>query len=184
MVESLHQEHYATLVRIAWAIIRDEGLARDATQETFALFSLRLQKEQNEVGEAHQDSRGSSSLNNHVGWLVKTVQFQAKNLRRKEERRRRLLAQKFDSLPFPKLLDEDLPERKVLQEEQSQSLSRAIEELPSNQRCVLLKRLLEMKTFAEIADEENEALGTVLSRMRLALKKLRSEVSRQNENDD
>ncbi|MCA9247413.1 MAG: hypothetical protein KDA42_09870, partial [Planctomycetales bacterium] len=45
-------------------------------------------------------------------------------------------------------------------------------ELPSEQREVVRMRIYEEKKFAEIAAELELPLGTVLTRMRLALKKL------------
>jgi DNA-directed RNA polymerase specialized sigma24 family protein len=48
-----------------------------------------------------------------------------------------------------------------------------IERLPREQQVVVRKRLHEEKTFAEIAGEEGVPLGTVLTRMRLALERLR-----------
>ena len=47
-----------------------------------------------------------------------------------------------------------------------------LESLPDEQRRVVRMRIYEEKTFAAIAAELNAPLGTVLTRMRLALKKL------------
>ena len=54
-----------------------------------------------------------------------------------------------------------------------QQVRHAIDELPPEQREIVRLRMVEQKKFAEIAQELKLPLGTVLSRMQLALKKLR-----------
>ncbi|MBL8825420.1 MAG: hypothetical protein JNM18_00445, partial [Planctomycetaceae bacterium] len=49
----------------------------------------------------------------------------------------------------------------------------AIEQLPAEQRQVVRLRIYENRTFAEIATALKLPLGTVLTRMQLALKKLK-----------
>ena len=58
--------------------------------------------------------------------------------------------------------------------EAADRIRQEIERLPQEQRLVIRKRLLEEKKFAEIAHEEGLPLGTVLTRMRLALERLRA----------
>jgi RNA polymerase sigma-70 factor (ECF subfamily) len=48
----------------------------------------------------------------------------------------------------------------------------ALDCLPPEQREVVHKRIYEQQTFAAIAEETGAPLGTVLTRMRLALKRL------------
>jgi RNA polymerase sigma-70 factor (ECF subfamily) len=49
---------------------------------------------------------------------------------------------------------------------------KAVEALPAEQREVVRLRIDEEKTFAEIAALTGKPLGTILTRMRLATKKL------------
>ena len=51
-------------------------------------------------------------------------------------------------------------------------LKELLAELPPDQRHVVRQRMYEEKTFAVIAQELNVPLGTVLTRMRLAMEKL------------
>ena len=53
------------------------------------------------------------------------------------------------------------------------ALRKALGELPAEQGRVVWARMYEDKTFAQIAEEFGLPLGTVLTRMRLALEKLR-----------
>ena len=53
------------------------------------------------------------------------------------------------------------------------AVRKALGELPPEQSKVVWARMYEDKTFAQIAEESGLPLGTVLTRMRLALGKLR-----------
>ncbi len=55
-------------------------------------------------------------------------------------------------------------------------VKQALETLPNQQRTVVRMRIYEEKTFAVIADELGIPLGTVLTRMRLAIKKLQKQL--------
>lgn len=156
-IEQLHADFASQLERIAWAILRDWPLAADAVQEAFAL----LAKKQNEL-----------PTGNQRGWLVRTVQFQAQNLRRKQDRARNLA----ERLGASGLVREEATGYLVERREELEQLKRAIGELPKPQRVVVQMRLGEEKSFSEIAGELELPLGTVLSRMRLALAKLRTKL--------
>jgi RNA polymerase sigma-70 factor (ECF subfamily) len=156
VIERLHAEFAGRLERIAWAVLRDWPLSADAVQETFALFSQRFAEIPND---------------NQRGWLVKTVQFQAQNLRRKQ-RRADDLPKQFASSG---LVREGAAEYRVEQADEQARLREAIARLPGPQQEVVRLRLSQELSFAEIAVELDLPLGTVLSRMRLALGKLRVE---------
>jgi len=64
--------------------------------------------------------------------------------------------------------------------EEAERIRRHVEQLPTEQQTVVRKRLIEEKTFAEIAKEEGLPLGTVLTRMRLALERLRARLGEGN----
>ncbi len=158
-IERCHLEMAGLLERIAWSILRDWGLAADAVQETFALMAIKL-------GEIPAEQR--------KGWLVKTVQFQSQNIRRKQLRTRELTEQLLRSgLVRDATSEYRVEDRTVEQAEENQRLAEAIAGLPAAQRIIVKMRLAGEKSFAEIAEELALPLGTVLSRMRLALEKLR-----------
>lgn len=161
-IEILHAEMSHKLERIAWSILRDWPLAADAVQETFALLTTRYQ---------------TVPADQQRGWLVKTVQFQAHNLKRKQQRAQNLSAQLLSSGRLGTELAQfgSQPDATIERLEEQQLLRRAVAALPEAQRIVVLKRMREEKGFAEIAEELGVPLGTVLSRMRLALEKLRSQ---------
>lgn len=143
------------MLRLAWAIVRDWGLAADAVQETFALFAQKHQT----IEATHQR-----------GWLFRTVQFQALNQRRSQQRSTQLIERLREE---PTAYTTRSPSVARERDEQIEQLRRAIEDLPLEQRQVVQLRLADELGFAEIAEQLKKPLGTILSRMRLALEKLR-----------
>ena len=65
------------------------------------------------------------------------------------------------------------PQSAMVRGEVVEKVRRALEELPPAQRDVVERRLYRDQTFAAIAKEFDCPLGTVLTRMRLAVEKLR-----------
>ncbi|MEZ6135895.1 MAG: sigma-70 family RNA polymerase sigma factor [Pirellulaceae bacterium] len=155
-VEELHTEQSAVLERIAWAILRDWPLASDAVQEAFILLTQKWSE---------------IPAENRRGWLVRTVQLTSQNLRRKQSRANRLPEELYSADRHHAASQPDSRHN-----EQAEQLRSAIAQLPSAQRQVVLLRLEQERSFAEIADELGVPLGTVLSRMRLALEKLRKQL--------
>jgi RNA polymerase sigma-70 factor, ECF subfamily len=160
--ERLHQEMVGSLERLAWSILRDWGLAADAVQEAFALLARK-------TGEVKPADRR--------GWLVKTVQFQAMNLRRSRSRREQMLGKLLESAGSFSLAVAQV--NSVELQEEIDLVRAEVEKLPEEQRRIVKLRLASELSFAQIAEELQLPLGTVLSRMRLALEKLRC---RLNEN--
>jgi RNA polymerase sigma-70 factor, ECF subfamily len=70
------------------------------------------------------------------------------------------------------------PEAALLQEERNELLNRAMAELPTEYREVLVLRELEQLSYREIADIANIPLGTVMSRLRRARQRLHQTLSR------
>lgn len=60
----------------------------------------------------------------------------------------------------------------------SENLRGLMQQLPSDQRQILAKVFMEGKSHAEVADELDLPLGTVKSRVRLAMQKLRIQIER------
>jgi len=68
-------------------------------------------------------------------------------------------------------------EESLVQREENEALQQAIVQLSVEQQVVLQKRLDGEQTFQQIADELQVPLGTVLTRMRLALARLKKSLS-------
>ena len=78
----------------------------------------------------------------------------------------------------------DGPELHTERRELAHRVRQAIAALPQEQRDVVQRRIYEEQTFAIIAAELSVPLGTVLSRMRLGLKKLSSKLQDQVEESE
>lgn len=69
----------------------------------------------------------------------------------------------------------ETPREQAMRSEEMQLLAEAIHKLPEEQADLLYKSFFEDKTHSEIAEETGIPLGTIKSRIRLALEKLRGE---------
>lgn len=156
VIEQLHAELSPQLLRLGWAVVRDWDLAADAVQEAFRVFA---------------EKYPTIPVDQHRGWLHTTVQYQALNIRRGRLRNDAHTDRLKEQSTGYRV---DSPAQRSEQTEQIESLRAAIDQLPSEQRQIVMLRLGEEKSFAAIASELKLPLGTVLSRMRLALAKIRS----------
>jgi RNA polymerase sigma-70 factor (ECF subfamily) len=153
-IEALYAEYSHELRAFLRGVLRDTELAADALQMTFVKVL--------EAG--HTADRATFK-----GWLFKVALNEALGLKRKQQREKRLKHQ-----PVWETRDSDLTaEEKAIRAESVEALRQAIRTLPEEQRQILELRLTEeLMTFADIAEELHLPLGTVLTRMRLAMKKL------------
>jgi len=77
----------------------------------------------------------------------------------------------------PLMIADDLPAASdvMIREQEADIMARAIQTLPPEQASLLYKSFFEDKTHADIAAETKIPLGTVKSRIRLALERLRGD---------
>mgnify|MGYP002622404066 CR=1 FL=1 len=102
-------------------------------------------------------------------WLFRVAYNEAMAIRRRQGVENRSLARLARSSPkFP-----ETPEEAAIGSEWKEQIQQAMTRLPEEQRDVVRRRIYDEMTFAEIAETLGVPLGTVLTRMRLALKKLR-----------
>jgi RNA polymerase sigma factor (sigma-70 family) len=136
------------------ALVRDPEQAEELLQATFARLV--------EAGQAVQ----SSSMR---AWLFRVAHNEAMLWRRRAgvhaRALRGIMAVGHGNSPQE-------PWNRVALREDVDRVCRALAELPSEQRQVVERRIHGGRTFAEIAKEAGVPLGTVLTRMRLALVKL------------
>ncbi|MFV0443733.1 MAG: RNA polymerase sigma factor [Planctomycetaceae bacterium] len=155
---SLYLDCSEALLAFAWGLLRDWELAREVVQVTFG-------KALEYAGEVPPDARRK--------WLFKVARNEALALRRRNGVARkvqeRLGAERRLSQFESRQSDIGAS---LLQREDVERVRKALESLPDAQREVVVQRIYEDKTFAEIAADSGLPLGTVLTRMRLALAKL------------
>ena len=154
VVAELYAKHQAELRSFLVGVLRDSHLANDALQATFAKAV--------ELG--HTAMRESVK-----GWLFRVALNEALVIRRRQQTADRILSQ----VAWSRTRVSESPVENVTRGETVDVVRAALDELPPEQRQVVCMRIYEEKTFAKIADELALPLGTVLSRMQLAIRKLR-----------
>lgn len=114
------------------------------------------------------------------GWLFRIALNEARQLQR-ASRRDQLVRQKFaervseaQSSYYIKKNDW-WTESGVLRDGLSDKVQRSLEKLSDEQRTVIQKRIYDGLTFAEIAEQMGQPLGTVLTWMRRGLSRLRED---------
>ena len=167
-LEAVYNQHSRAVYSLALHLLDDRGAAEEVVQETF----LKLWRQPG----AYQAQRGRL-----VAWLLGIAHHHAVDLlrRRSLEQRHKIapvVAQAGQTEPFEHLgltsADGD-PLASVGSHEQQRLVSEALQTLPREQRVPLELAYYGGLTQAEIAARLQEPLGTVKTRMRLGLLRLR-----------
>ena len=163
--QSIYLQYHAEIQRFLVGILRDQELATEATQATFTKLV--------EVG-------NTVRAETRRGWLFRVAFNQGMLLRRRQAAQRK----SYQRLSWLAPQVADSPEDQLERRELAIHVRQAIAELPPEQREVIERRIYKEQTFAVIAEELALPLGTVLSRMRLGLKKLSSKLQDQVEDKE
>jgi len=162
--EELVKRYQQKVYGIAYGISHDHQDALDISQEVFIKIYKKL-----------KDFRGASSF---YTWLYRITANVAIDFQRVK---RKIIPVEFDE----KILEEPRPEagfpegkkfdpRKILERKEIHgAILRAIETLPEDQRAAVVLRELENLSYKEIAKAMNCSMGTVMSRLHYARRKLR-----------
>ena len=154
-VATLYVRYADELRAFLWGVLRNHDLVEDTLQTTFIKLV--------EVGhKSHEETR--------KGWLFRVAFHEAILLKRKDSTRRKV----FSLLAHSQGERGDVPEETLGRKELIERVRRTICELSAEQREVLYRRVYTEQTFASIAEELNIPLGTVLTRMRTALKRFQA----------
>ena len=166
-LETLYDRYASSVLGLSLKVIGNQALAEDVLQETFWRIW------QSSV--TYQPQRGA-----FASWLFRI----ARNLAIDAHRRRRVRPQTIsetvdanpilDEIPDPEM---DVPEQ-AQSNFQAQQVRNALISLPREQRQVIEMAYFYGMTRQEIAEATGEALGTIHTRARLGLQKLRKELER------
>lgn len=144
--------HSGRLYRLAYRTLGQSHLAEDVVQETFK-----------SVWSGNTDFQLRDVDDTGMGWLVKIL--------------RRRMTDLFRLKPFPKLRDHKDLEVGVndsyVDHEFSSNIQKALDSLPQDMKETLLLVAVMEWTHQEVATHLNIPLGTVLSRVNRARKKMR-----------
>ena len=164
-LEALYDRYASTVLGVALKVLGDQGMAEDVLQETF----WRVWRS----AATFQAERGS-----FTSWLFRITRNLAIDTYRRRNVRPHAMADAedsesvFDQTPDP---DADVAEQTqaILKHRQVRS---ALTSLPQVQRQVIELAYFYGMTRQEIAEATGEALGTIHTRARLGLQKLREEL--------
>jgi RNA polymerase sigma-70 factor (ECF subfamily) len=166
-LEVLYDRFASRVLGIALKIVGDQALAEDILQETFWRVWQSAATYQSQLGA-------------FTGWLFRI----ARNLSIDAYRRRNVRPQVFMSANGTDPILEETPDPNTDVAAQAESISqnrqvrKALASLPGVQRQVIEMAYFYGMTRQEIAEATGEALGTIHTRARLALQKLRGELER------
>ena len=151
-----YEIYVSFVLQIATQILSDQNEAEDITHEIFL--------EVYEKPQQYKPHKGSIKA-----WLaVKTRSRCIDRLRKKQP----VLIYKLEQLDT---VDAIKTEQSVLNQIEKETILRALEQIPTNQREVIYLAYFEDKTQIEMAERLDRPLGTVKSLVRYGLKNLRKQ---------
>jgi RNA polymerase sigma-70 factor (ECF subfamily) len=170
--ELLYDRHAAMILGIAFRITGDQSLAEEILQETFWRVW--------QSARTYKPERGSLA-----GWLYRIAHNLAIDTVRRQRVRPQVIYEHADSNPvLDRIHDSEVD---VAQQAQSnldlQQVKHGLANLPREQRQVIEMAYFHGMTRQEIAKATGEALGTIHTRARLGLRKLREHLNRRVETE-
>lgn len=164
-LSELYDRHSATAYSLARAIVRDVADAEEVVAEAFAQIWR--------SAASFDPLRGSV-----LAWITTIVRTRALDLIRAQRRRARVLDDAVLTGDEESIVgvpsSGDTPDRDVERAEARELVRRSLGELPAPQRRVLELAYFGGMSQSEIAEFLKEPLGTVKTRMRAGLEKLRT----------
>ncbi|MBS3762076.1 MAG: sigma-70 family RNA polymerase sigma factor [Planctomycetes bacterium] len=158
MFETMVRRYEKPLHGLLYKLTGNRTVAADLFQETFM-----------RVFQKAESFRGNSSFKT---WLYTIATNLCRSHWRKKASRD---SRPLNGSPEPRSTDPS-PSRQVESGEIGERIEEAVSELPAEQKEVFILKIYHEMTYAEIADTVQIPPGTVKSRMRLALQKLRKQL--------
>lgn len=154
---ALYEQQAHRLQAFLTGMLRDPDLAREVVQSTFRKAL---------------ESAGNVRTESLKAWLFQVAYNEALALRRRQG----IEAKSLRRLSHITRSEPPGAEEQLILKESLQQVRAALNNLPPEQAHVVRLRIEQDWTFARIAEELDLPLGTVLTRMRLALQKLRKQL--------
>ncbi|MDQ2756104.1 MAG: SigE family RNA polymerase sigma factor [Actinomycetota bacterium] len=155
----LYAAHWASLVRLAWLLVHDQGRAQDLVQDVFVASAPRLE----ELRE-----RGAA-----LGYLRKGVVNAAMSTHRRRGVEARWLRRAAADPNVPGRHPADSTETLVVARSERQTLAAALQTLPLRQRQVVVLRYYTDLSEQQTADVLGVTTGTVKTHAHRGLAALR-----------
>jgi RNA polymerase sigma-70 factor (ECF subfamily) len=154
-------DRYGRLVfSLALRILEDVSLAEEITQEVFLTLWNKADTYHPEEGKV-------------ITWLGSLARHRAIDLLRRQKVRPEGHRTDWSEDSFPTLKEDPQFEEDLVTEQRREAVRRAVGSLPSEQRQVLALAYFSGMSHQDIAIELGQPLGTVKTRLRLAMQKLR-----------
>jgi RNA polymerase sigma-70 factor (ECF subfamily) len=156
VLRGIYEKYKDDLVTLAAALLTDVSSAEDVVHDVFVSFI-----------ESARKFRLTGSLK---GYLATCVANKARNRNKAKQRHRNIASDEAN----PAAAGSNSPEFSAIFGEELHQLSRALEQLPYEQREVLLLHSYSGMKFKAIAKQQEVSVNTAQGRYRYALDKLRS----------
>lgn len=160
----LYDRHSASILGFIMRVVPDQG---DAESVLLATFTQAWRNA----------SRYSPDRGPVVAWLVMIARSRALDFARAAGRRARIIPISMDDAPLRSLAARDAgsdPVETVEANERRDRIARALAELPDAQRTAIQLAFYEGLSHADVAAKLGEPLGTIKTRIRLGMTKLRA----------
>ena len=160
-LEKLVNRHQAQIFNFINSKVQDRDTAEDIFQDTFIKVIKTIKS-----GKYNEEGK-------FIPWIMRiahnlVIDFFRKNNRMPKVRN----TEEFDIFQF---IPDNSPnaEHSMVQDQVVKDLQKLVQELPEDQKEVLIKRLYHDMSFKEIAENTNVSINTALGRMRYAIINLR-----------
>lgn len=154
----LYERFGSQVYSLTLRILRDSRLAEEATQDTF----LKVW---------HKSVQWDAARGQVSSWLLTIARYTAIDRLRKEKRHAALDAEDLETIPDQALSGSPVGDRRWMD---GQLLRQLLTRLPAEQAQVIELAFYQGMTHSELAEYLGWPLGTVKTRLRLGLEKLRA----------
>lgn len=167
-LRTLITRHKARVFSSIYYLVKDRCLAEDLFQETFI-------KVINSLKAGRYQEKGK-----FAAWVVQIATNLVRDYYRKIERLPQIVDSEGETyLRYIPLAEEDA-EQRIVVEETTEIVKNLIQQLPQEQREVLVLRHYSEMSFKEIAELTGVSTNTALARMRYALGNMRKLIEKHN----
>ncbi|MEQ5791631.1 sigma-70 family RNA polymerase sigma factor [Muricauda sp. NFXS6] len=167
-LEILINRHNQRITSFIYSKVLDRDVAEDIFQDTFIKVIKTLKK-----GKYSEEGK-------FLPWVMRIAHNLVIDHFRKNKRMPKFEGSDDFNI-FSVIKDEKLnAEKQIIKDQIESDLTNLIDELPDDQREVLIMRIYKDMSFKEISENTNVSINTALGRMRYALINLRKIVERKN----
>jgi len=167
-LEELYDRYHRLVFSVALAIVSDSSIAEEVTLDVFVRVW--------QGAGTYQPERSKVST-----WLMAITRHHAIDILRSQNSRLDQNSLYLDDLPWQKGTDAPDPQEDMEVALQNARIRQAVAELPVNQQEAVLLAYFKGYSQQQIAELLEEPLGTIKTRIRLAMQKLREMLSEQEQ---